>query len=86
MSKPMNLNVRVGGALSEYVASAIGDHGDYDNASEYVRDLIRRDKQRAEQAAFEAKRAALQQAFALPDSAYQAVSAEEIVRRAKAST
>ena len=87
MPKTMkNLNVRVGGALSEHVASAIGDHSDYDNASEYVRDLIRRDKARVEQAAFEAKRAALQQAFALPDSAYETVTAEEIIKRAKATS
>ena len=82
MSKTMNLNVRVGGALSEYLATAIGDQGDYDNASEYVRDLIRRDKALSEQAAFAAKRAALQQAFSLPDSAYENVSAADIKRRA----
>lgn len=81
MPKTMNLNVRVGGALSEYLANAIGANGEFDNASEYVRDLIRRDKARAEQVAFEAKKAALQQAFALPDAAYREVTADEVIAR-----
>ncbi len=85
MTKPMNLNVRVGGGLSEHVTFATGDQGDYDNASEYVRALIRQDKALAEQAAFEAKRAALQQAFGLPDEAYEPVTAADIKRRALTS-
>ena len=83
MTKPniMNLNVRISGVLTEHVSSAIDDAGEYDNASEYVRDLIRRDKAKTELAAFEAKRAALQQAFALPDRAYTEVSAADVIRR-----
>jgi Arc/MetJ-type ribon-helix-helix transcriptional regulator len=42
MAKPMTLNVRVGGTLSEFVAANIGEHVTYDNVSEYVRDLIRK--------------------------------------------
>ena len=81
MSKMMSLNVRVGGGLREFVTQAVGDGGDYDNASEYVRDLIRKDKEKSEREAFEAKRAALAQAFALPKSAYRKVSMEEVVER-----
>lgn len=81
MTKTMNLNVRVSGSLSEFVANAVGDAGQYDNVSEYVRDLIRRDKADTERAAFDAKRQALQQAFALPDSAYTEVSAADVIRR-----
>lgn len=75
------LNVRVGGSLSEFIAQTIGEFGDYDNASEYVRDLIRHDKARTEKAAFEAKRAALQQAFAQPDEAYTKTSLEDVISR-----
>jgi len=81
MPKTMNLNVRVSGSLSEFVAHTVGDAGQYDNVSEYVRDLIRRDKASTEQQAFDAKRQALQQAFALPDSAYSKVSAADVIRR-----
>jgi len=81
MSKMTTLNVRIGGSLSTFVAQAIGEFGDYDNASEYVRDLIRHDKARAEQAAFEAKREALQQAFAQPNEAYTKTSFEDVISR-----
>lgn len=47
------LTVRLSGALREFVAHNVGEHGDFENVSEYVRDLIRRDKERAEAAAFE---------------------------------
>jgi putative addiction module CopG family antidote len=81
MSKMTTLNVRIGGALSDFVAGAIGETGDYDNASEYVRDLIRQDKAKTEHRAFEAKRAALQQAFALPDNAYTSVNLNDVIAR-----
>lgn len=55
--------------------------GDYDNASEYVRDLIRRDKRALEEATFRAKQLALQSAFAEPDSNYTALSAESVIAR-----
>ena len=49
--------------------------------SEYVRDLIRRDKERAEQAAFERLKAELAQAYAAPESAYQPLTAAEVIAR-----
>lgn len=82
MSKTMNLNVRVGGVLKDYVTARISDAGEYDNASEYVRDLIRRDKERTEYVAFETKRAALQHAFALLDSDCAQNPIADIVREA----
>ena len=81
MPKMTSLNVRVGGALQEYVAQATGHSGAYDNASEYVRDLIRKDMVQSEQNAFAAKQTALQQAFALPKAAYRQVSMEQIIER-----
>ncbi len=39
--------VRVGGALSDFVATNVGDEGSYENVRECIRDLIRRDKERA---------------------------------------
>ena len=50
LSKTMT--VRISGALSEFVASNVGENGTYENISEYVRDLIRHDKERTEQEAF----------------------------------
>lgn len=68
MSKPMNLSVRLTTPLTDFVTTRVGAEGDYDNASEYVRDLIRRDREREEQRAFHKLKATLQDAFAQPDS------------------
>lgn len=81
MPKTMTLNVRVSGALGEFVAANVGDDGSYENVSEYVRDLIRRDMARADVEAFERLRAELTRAFAAPDSVYHSLSADEVIRR-----
>jgi antitoxin ParD1/3/4 len=81
MTKPMNLNVRLTGALSEFVAGNVGQEGAYDNVSEYVRDLIRRDKARAEATAFERLKAELDLAFAQPDDSYRTLDADAVIAR-----
>ena len=83
MSKHMALNVRVAGELSDFVAANVGADGSYDNASEYVRDLIRRDKERAETLAVERLKAELTRAFATPDAAYLTLSADDVIERAR---
>lgn len=83
MPKSMTLNVRVSGALGDFVASNVGPAGAYENVSEYVRDLIRRDKERAEQQAFERLRAELQRAFAAPDGSYETLDAATVIRRGR---
>ncbi|OHC90627.1 MAG: addiction module antitoxin [Sphingomonadales bacterium GWF1_63_6] len=77
----MTLNVRVSGTLSEFVAENVGDGGAYDNVSEYVRDLIRRDKERVDAQRFSRLQAELSRAFAAPDSAYQPLDADAIIAR-----
>lgn len=84
MTKPMTLNVRVGGALSEFVAANVGEHGAYDNVSEYVRDLIRKDKKEAEEQAFQRLKAELQRAFGSPDAGYRRITAADVVTRNRA--
>lgn len=81
MTKATTLNVRVSGALSEHVAANVGPDGVYENVSEYVRDLIRRDKERADGEAFNRLKAELTRAFAAPDSAYVTLDAETVIRR-----
>ncbi len=77
MSDTMNLNVRISGALKDFVSHEI-QQGAYENVSEYVRDLIRRDKAREEQKAFETLKAELKLAFSAPDSDYIELSAADI--------
>jgi len=81
MNKPMTLNVRIGGALSDFVASNVGDQGAYENVSEYVRDLIRRDKERTEAEQFARLKADLERAFAAPESSYASLDAEAVIAR-----
>jgi antitoxin ParD1/3/4 len=81
MSRSMTLNVRVGGALGDFVASNVGNDGTYENVSEYVRDLIRRDKERIEQERFERLRAELVTAFAAPDSEFVEFDVEAMIAR-----
>lgn len=76
MNKPMTLNVRVTGALSDFVAANVGVNGDYENVSEYVRDLIRRDKERVEDEAFQRLKAELGRAFAAPDASFTPLDAD----------
>ena len=84
MAKSLTLNVRVGGALGEFVAANVSETGAYENVSEYVRDLIRRDKARVEAEAFDRLKAELAHAFAVPDSAYHPLEADAVIRRNRA--
>lgn len=78
----MSVNVRVSGALREHVERSASE-GDYESVSEYVRDLIRKDKAAKEEAAFQRLKGELQAAFAVPDSEYHTMTAEEIRAFAK---
>ena len=77
----MTMTVRISGALSAFVAANVGEDGAYENVSEYIRDLIRRDKERSEQAAFERLKAELGQAFAAPEASYRPLTAAEVIAR-----
>lgn len=84
MARTTTMTVRIGSSLSEFVARNVGDDGAYENVSEYVRDLIRRDKERVEREAFERLKAELTQAFAAPESTYQPLTAAAVIARNKA--
>ena len=81
MARSTTMTVRISGPLSDYVAETVGPDGHYESVSEYVRDLIRRDKECREEAAFERLKGELQQAFAGPDAAYRPLSAADVIAR-----
>lgn len=83
MNKQTTLNVRVGGSLSAFVAANVGDNGAYENVSEYVRDLIRRDKERVEAEQFRRLKAELGRAFAAPESDYTPLDADTVIARVR---
>ncbi len=84
MPPTTTMTVRLSGALSEFVAANVSETGSYENVSEYIRDLIRRDKARVEQEAFDRLKLELQHGFAAPEATFQAVSAADIIARNKA--
>ena len=81
MTRQTTLTVRLSGALNDFVQANVSEDGVYENVSEYIRDLIRRDKDRAEQAAFDRLKAELTHAFAASESSYQPLTAAEVIAR-----
>ena len=75
------MTVRLNGTLSDFVAANVGEHGSYENVSEYMRDLIRRDKERTEKEAFDRLKAELAHAYAAPESSYQPLTAADVIAR-----
>ena len=57
MARTTTMTVRINGPLSDFVAANVGEDGEYENVSEYIRDLIRRGQERS--AEIEAIRSAL---------------------------
>jgi antitoxin ParD1/3/4 len=81
MGRTTTMTVRIGGTLGDFVARNVGEDGAYENISEYVRDLIRRDKERVEAEAFERLKAELTQAFDAPEESYRSLTAADIIAR-----
>ena len=81
MPRTTTMTVRLSGPLSDFVAANVGENGAYENVSEYIRDLIRRDKERMERQAFDRLKAELTHAFAAPESSYQPLTAAEVIAR-----
>ncbi len=81
MTQTTTMTVRLNATLSDFVAANVGEYGAYENVSEYMRDLIRRDMERAQRDAFERLKAELTLAFSAPDSAYRPLTAAEVIER-----
>ena len=81
MSRTTTMAVRLSGALRDFVSTNVGENGSYENVSEYIRDLIRRDKERSEREAFDRLKAELARAFAAPDESFHPLSAEDVIAR-----
>lgn len=81
MSETTTMTVRLNATLSQFVAANVQEDGAYENVSEYMRDLIRRDMERKEQQAFDRLKAELVHAFAAPETAFQPLSAADVIAR-----
>lgn len=81
MADTTTMTVRLSGVLSDFVAANVGENGAYENVSEYIRDLIRRDKERVERETFDRLKAELTYAFAAPEHAYKPLTAAQVIAR-----
>ena len=81
MPQTTTMTVRLNSTLSDFVAANVSENGSYENVSEYMRDLIRRDMKRADRAVFERLKAELAQAFSAPESTYQSMNAADVIAR-----
>lgn len=61
----------------------VGGTGACENISEYIRDLIRQDKNHAEEKAFEQLKAELSLAFSAPESTYAPLTAADVITQNK---
>lgn len=77
-----SIHVKVSGALQDHIQQQTGDDGLYENASEYIRALIRHDLQNRDEA-WEALQRELGPAMRADDSEFVAASAEDVIRRNK---
>lgn len=75
------MTVRLNPPLCEFAAANVQQGGAYENVSEYVRDLIRRDMERKEQLAVDRLKAELAHAFAAPESSYRPLTAADVIAR-----
>jgi antitoxin ParD1/3/4 len=75
-----SIHVKVGGQLQAHVQQQIGEDGLYQNASEYIRALIRNDLVTRDQA-WATLQDELAPAMRADDGAFLTASAEDVIRR-----
>jgi len=75
-----SIHVKVNGRLQSHIQQQIGDDGLYENASEYIRALIRNDL-RDRDAAWEWLRGELSPGMRAIDSEFENASADDVIRR-----
>ena len=75
------ITFQIDAQLSAFVAENVGHEGAYETISEYVRDLIRRDKERVEREDVERIKLELKQAYSAPDNRYAALTADDVIAR-----
>lgn len=77
-----HINVRVKGELQAHLQQQIGEAGLYENASEYIRSLIRNDLKSSHEA-WSWLKSELEPAMRADEACFVAVSAQDVIRRNK---
>ena len=77
------VNVRFAGELQKFIQHRVGDSGLYGSASEYIRDLVRRDYEREEQRKWSGLRAELKPGIEADEADFVTLDANKIIAEAK---
>ena len=77
------VNVRFVGELQRFIQNRVGETGLYTSASEYIRDLVRRDYEREEQCKWQRLRQELKPGAEANDSDFATLDADRLIAEAK---
>lgn len=78
------VNVRFAGELQRFIQHRVGESGLYGSASEYIRDLVRRDYEREERRKWSWLRHELKAGAEAGKAEFVALDADDIIAEAKA--
>lgn len=78
------INVRFAGVLQQFIQERVGTKGLYSSASEYIRDLVRRDFEREEERKWNWLRDELKAGVEADESQFVPLDGEAILQKAKA--
>lgn len=78
------INVRFSGTLQQFIHDRVDGSGLYSSASEYIRDLVRRDLEREEERRWDGLRTELAHGLAAEESAFLLLNTTTLLQKAKA--
>jgi antitoxin ParD1/3/4 len=78
------VNVRFAGELQRFIQDRTGESGLYASASEYIRDLVRRDYEREEQRKWAWLSQELKPGAEAPETSFVPLEADNLIAEAKA--
>ena len=78
------VNVRFAGELQRFIHSRVGESGIYASASEYIRDLVRRDYEREERRKASWLQHELKPGLEAADSEFVELDADQLISEARA--
>jgi antitoxin ParD1/3/4 len=84
MTRITKLTIYLSSTLKEFVDGHVGEAVACKSSSDYIRDLIRQNKERVDREAFERLGEELQHAFGKPEASYQALTAADVITRNRA--
>lgn len=78
------INVRFAGTLQNFIRERVESCGLYNSASEYIRDLVRRDYEQTQADKWNRLRDELKAGLQADRSEFKALDAETVIRKARA--